>query len=308
MRWLMLCREPRLYSCKRIKEACVERGIELDILDPNRMLLALTNGKFEVFYQEGESYDKHRPEPVLLKNYDGVLPRFGSLSTEMGCTVLRHFEAKGIPVLNHSEAFALARDKWRSLQKLAEHHLPIPNTNFTGHLVSVKSQLDHFSFPTISKVLNGSQGNGVMLFENKPNAEAVLSTFRQVGEPYLCQQFISEAKGKDIRAFVIGERVIAAMNRNNVSEDFRANLHQGGIARRIELSEEEKELAVKATKVLGLDVAGVDFLRTKNGTVILEVNVSPGFEGIEQVNEVNIAVEIVNYFINRNIKYLKSIS
>lgn len=295
----MLCREPRLYSCKRIKAICVERGIELDILDPNRMLLSLNNGKFEIFYQEGETYDKHRPEPVILKDYDGILPRFGTSSTEMGCAVLRHFEAKGIPVLNHSEAFALARNKWRSLQKLAEHNLPVPNTNFAGHLVSVKSQLNYFTFPLIAKVLNGSQGNGVMLFENKSNAEAVLSTFRQVDEPYLCQQFISEAKGQDIRAFVIGDRVISAMSRNNSAEDFRSNLHQGGIAQRIELTKEEIALAIKATKAIGLDVAGVDFLREDNGIVILEVNASPGFEGIEQVNEVNIAGEMVNYFIEK---------
>ncbi|MEG9475477.1 RimK family alpha-L-glutamate ligase [Mannheimia indoligenes] len=299
MRWLMLCREPRLYSCKRIREACVERGIELDILDPNRMLLSLNNGKFEIFYQEGESYEKHRPEPILLKDYDGILPRFGTSSTEMGCAVLRHFEAKGIPVLNHSEAFALARNKWRSLQKLAEHTLPIPHTNFAGNLVSVKSQLNHFTFPLIAKVLNGSQGNGVMLFENERNAEAVLSTFRQVEEPYLCQHFLSEAKGQDIRAFVIGDKVVSAMSRNNSAEDFRSNLHQGGIAQRIELTKEEIVLAIKATKAIGLDVAGVDFLRADNGIVILEVNASPGFEGIEQVNEVNIAGEMVNYFIEK---------
>lgn len=292
----MLCREPRLYSCKRIKEACVESGIELDILDPNRMLLSLNNGTFEIFYQEGETYDKHRPEPVLLKRYDGILPRFGTSSTEMGCAVLDHFEAKGIPVLNHSEAIALARNKWRSLQKLAEHTLPIPDTNFAGHLVSVKSQLNHFAFPLIAKVLNGSQGNGVMLFENERNAQAVLSTFRQVEEPYLCQQFVSEAKGEDIRAFVIGDKVVAAMNRSSSVEDFRANIHQGGTARHIELTQEEIALSLKATKAIGLDVAGVDFLRTENGMVILEVNASPGFEGIEQVNEVNIAGEMVNYF------------
>ncbi|MFA9488809.1 MULTISPECIES: RimK family alpha-L-glutamate ligase [unclassified Mannheimia] len=295
MRWLMLCREPRLYSCKRIKEACREKGIELDILDPNRMLLALNNGKFEVFYQEGESYDKHRPAPVLLTGYDAILPRFGTSSTEMGCMALRHFEAKGIPVLNHSEAFALARNKWRSLQKLAEHNLPVPNSNFAGHVVSVKSQLEHFEFPLIAKVLNGSQGNGVILFENKPNAEAVLSTCRQVQESYLCQQFVSEARGKDIRAFVIDDNVVAAMSRCSAAEDFRANIHQGGTAKHIELTKEEIALAIKATKAIGLDVAGVDFLRTENGIFILEVNASPGFEGIEQVNEVNIAEEIVNY-------------
>ncbi|HHW7566759.1 TPA: ATP-grasp domain-containing protein [Mannheimia haemolytica] len=299
MKWLMLCREPCLYSCCRIKAACEAKGIELDILDPNRMLLGLENGEFKIYYQVGESYEHHRPEPVLLPDYDGILPRFGTSSTKMGCTVLRHFEAKSIPVLNHSAAFALARDKWRTLQKLAEHTLPVPNTNFAGHLVSVKSQLDYFPFPLISKILNGSQGNGVMLFEGKNNAEAVLSTFRQVNEPYLCQQFVSEAKGQDIRAFVIGEKVVAAMSRTSVTSDFRANIHQGGIAQPIKLTQAERALAIKATKTIGLDIAGVDFLRTEKGVVILEVNASPGFEGIERVNDVDIASEMVSYFINK---------
>lgn len=296
MKWLMLCREPRLYSCCRIKAACEAKGIELDILDPNRMLLGLENGEFKIYYQAGESYDNNRPEPVLLPNYDGILPRFGTGSTEMGCSVLRHFEAKGIPVLNHSAAFALARDKWRTLQKLAKHNLPVPNTNFAGHLVSVKSQLNQFAFPLISKVLNGSQGNGVMLFEGKNNAEAVLATFRQVNEPYLCQQFVGEAKGQDIRAFVIGNEVVAAMSRTSVTGDFRANIHQGGTAQPIELTQMERALAIKATKTIGLDIAGVDFLRTEKGVVILEVNASPGFEGIERVNDVDIASEMVSYF------------
>ncbi|HEB5630551.1 TPA: RimK family alpha-L-glutamate ligase [Mannheimia haemolytica] len=295
MKWLMLCREPRLYSCCRIKAACEAKGIELDILDPNRMLLGLENGEFKIYYQAGESYDNNRPEPVLLPNYDGILPRFGTGSTEMGCSVLRHFEAKGIPVLNHSAAFALARDKWRTLQKLAKHNLPVPNTNFAGHLVSVKSQLNQFAFPLISKVLNGSQGNGVMLFEGKNNAEAVLATFRQVNEPYLCQQFVGEAKGQDIRAFVIGNEVVAAMSRTSVTGDFRANIHQGGTAQPIELTQMERALAIKATKTIGLDIAGVDFLRTEKGVVILEVNASPGFEGIERVNDVDIASEMVSY-------------
>ncbi|STY63227.1 RimK family alpha-L-glutamate ligase [Mannheimia haemolytica] len=299
MKWLMLCREPRLYSCCRIKAACEAKGIELDILDPNRMLLGLENGKFQIYYQAGESYDKNRPEPVLLPDYGGILPRFGTSSTEMGCTVLRHFEAKGIPVLNHSAAFALARDKWRTLQKLAEHTLPVPNTNFAGHLVSVKSQLNQFAFPLISKVLNGSQGNGVMLFEGKNNAEAVLATFRQVNEPYLCQQFVSEAEGQDIRAFVIGNEVVASMSRTSVTGDFRANIHQGGTAQPIELTQMERALAIKATKTIGLDIAGVDFLRIEKGVVILEVNASPGFEGIERVNDVDIASEMVSYFINK---------
>lgn len=299
MKWLMLCREPRLYSCSRIKAACEAKGIELDILDPNRMLLGLENGEFQIYYQAGESYDKNRPEPVLLPNYDGILPRFGTGSTEMGCSVLRHFEAKGIPVLNHSSAFALARDKWRTLQKLAEHNLPVPNTNLAGHLVSVKSQLNQFDFPVISKVLNSSQGNGVMLFDSSSNAQSVLSTLNQLSQPYLCQQFIHESKGQDIRAFVIGNEVVAAMSRTSVTGDFRANIHQGGMAQAVKLTREEKALAVKAAQAIGLEVAGVDFIRSEHRLFILEVNASPGLEGIEKVSKSDIAGAIVDYLINK---------
>lgn len=299
MKWLMLCREPRLYSCRRIQEACRERGIVLDILDPNRMQLVIENGCFELFYQAGESYDKNRPELSKLADYDAVLPRFGTSSTEMGCTVLHHFEAKNTVVLNHSTAFALARNKWQSLQQLAAQGLTVPNTHFAGHLVAVKSQLKTSPFPLVAKVLNGSQGNGVMLFENLSSAESVLSTFQQLNEPYLCQQFITESKGKDIRALVLGGKVIAAMERIGSNDEFRANIHQGGTAQSVQLTEQEKALVIKATEVIGLDFAGVDFLRTSAGSVILEVNASPGFEGIEQVNEVNVAVEIVDYCLGK---------
>lgn len=297
MKWIMLCREPRLYSCLRIQEACRDRGIVLDILDPNRMQLVIENGCFDLFYQAGESYDKNRPELSKLADYDAVLPRFGTSSTEIGCTVLRHFEAKNTVVLNHATAFALARNKWQSLQQLAAQGLTVPNTNFAGHLVGVKSQLKNSRFPLVAKVLNGSQGNGVMLLENLSSAESVLSTFQQLNEPYLCQQFITESKGKDIRALVLGGKVIAAMERIGSNDEFRANIHQGGTAQSVQLTEQEKALVIKATEAIGLDFAGVDFLRTSAGSVILEVNASPGFEGIEQVNEVDIASEIVKYML-----------
>lgn len=299
MKWLMLCREPRLYSCERIKQVCAKKGIELAILDPNRMLLSLNEGRFELYYQAGEHYDKARTAPILLPQYNGILPRFGTSSTEIGCTVLRHFEAQQIPILNNSAAFLLARNKWQSLQQLVANHLPVPQTNFAGNLVSVKAQLAHFSFPVIAKVLNGSQGNGVMLFENHHNAGSVLSTFQQLEEPYVCQHFISESKGQDIRVFVIGDNVIAAMQRQSEGGDFRANIHQGGQAKAVNLTEQERLLAIKATKAIGLDVAGVDLLRTAEGTVILEVNASPGFEGLESVANVDIATAIVDYFLSK---------
>ncbi|QLB14847.1 ribosomal protein S6 modification protein [Mannheimia granulomatis] len=299
MKWLMLCREPSLYSCKQIKRVCKQKGIELDILDPNRMLLALVDGQFQLFYQEGESYDKNRPPLKLLSKYDGVLPRFGTGSTEMGCAVLRHFEAQGTVVLNSADAFSLARNKWQSLQVLMENQLPVPHTSFAGNLVSVGEQLAQYSFPIVAKVLNGSQGNGVMLFENPANAESVLATFSQLNAPYLSQQFIAESKGHDFRAFVIGDKVVAAMQRIGAKDEFRANIHQGGTAKIAELTESEQYWVVKAAQAIGLEVAGVDFLRTQQGILILEVNASPGFKGIEQVNQVDIAEEMVSYFLTK---------
>ncbi|MDD0824929.1 RimK family alpha-L-glutamate ligase [Mannheimia sp. AT1] len=297
MRWLMLCREPRLYSCQKFKEACTRKGIELDILDPNRMLLALDNGRFELFYQYGEEYDKNCPHLQKLSEYDAVLPRFGTASTEMGCYVLRHFEAKGTPVLNRADAFELARNKWKSLQRLMAYQLPVPNTSLSGSLVSVSEQINQYDFPIIAKVLNGSQGKGVMLFENQINAESVLSTFHQLSESYLCQQFIRESKGQDIRAIVIGNNIVAAMQRISASNEFRANLHQGGTAQPIQLTEQEQKIAIKAAQAIGLDMAGIDLLRTQDESLILEVNASPGFEGIEQVNSVDIATEVINYLL-----------
>lgn len=304
MKWLMLCREPRLYSCQKFKKACMQKGIELEILDPNRMLLVLDNGNFELFYQANGNDDVLCSELQKVGEYDVVLPRFGTTSTEIGCYVLRHFEAKGIPVLNKAEAFELARDKWKSLQQLMAQQLPVPKTSFAGCLVSRSEQLKQYSFPMVVKTLNGSQGNGVMLFEQYTNAESVLSVLNQLKEDHLCQQFIHESKGQDIRALVIGNKVVAAMQRVGKMGEFRANLHQGGVAKAIQLTAQEKEIAIKATQAIGLDMAGVDLLRTREGTVILEVNASPGFEGIEQVNDIDIAKEVVNYLLNRT--YIKN--
>lgn len=290
----MLCREPRLYSCQRIKEACIQKEIELDILDPNRMLLSLNNGQFELFYQERDN-NGQCSDLIPLQHYDAVLPRFGVTSTESGCAVLRHFEAKNIPVLNSAVAISLARNKWESLQKLVAHNLPVPNSSFSAELVSTKSELQHSSFPLVVKLLQGSQGEGAMLFENIDNAESVLSTFKRLSENYLCQQYIAESRGTDIRAFVIGDKVVATMQRFSHRGEFRANLHLGGSAQQILLPEWEQQLAVQATKAIGLDVAGVDLIRSNNRTMILEVNASPGLEGIENATGNDIAIQLVEY-------------
>ena len=294
IKWLMLCREPRLYSCQRIKTVCEQRGILLDILDPNRMLLKLANvgGKStaRLFYQTSE-------QELQLDEYQAVLPRFGATSTEMGCYVLQHFEIKKIKVLNNAQAFRLARDKWQSLQLLAAYGLPIPSTSYIGELVESSSQLV-LHFPSVVlKTLVGMQGTGVELYEETNTALNKLKMLKQVGEKALVQDFIAETRGQDIRAFVIGDQVVASMQRTAGNGDFRANLHQGGKAESIELTEEEKQIAIQATKAIGLDVAGVDLIRTKQGPMILEVNASPGLEGIETVSGKDIAGMMVDYLL-----------
>lgn len=294
IKWLMLCREPRLYSCQRIKTACEQRGISLDILDPNRMLLKLANveGKStaRLFYQTPE-------QELELDKYQAVLPRFGATSTEMGCYVLQHFEIKKTKVLNNAHAFRLARNKWQSLQLLAAYGLPIPSTSYIGELVESSSQLVLHSPSVVLKTLVGMQGAGVELCEGKAIALNKLETLKQAGEKALVQDFIAETRGQDIRAFVIGKQVVAGMQRTAGNGNFRANLHQGGKAESIDLTEEEKMIAIQATKAIGLDVAGVDLIRTNQGPMILEVNASPGLEGIEKVSGKDIAGMMVDYVL-----------
>lgn len=295
MKWLILCREPQLYSCKRLKLACEMKGIEVDILDPNRMQLRLENGQFRYFYQFGQKYEAQPLTP--LPHYDAVIPRFGTASTQMGCYVLQHFESQGVKVLNGTEPFRLARDKWQSLQRLVAQHIPVPNTAFSGELVATKAQMLDEQSAAVIKTLSGSQGVGVMLAERAQNALAILDTLQDAKIPAFVQHFVAESKGRDIRAFVIGDRVVAAMQRQGNSADFRANLHQGGSVQAVELSEENAKLAVNAAKALGLDVAGVDLIQSEKGLLVLEVNASPGFEGIERATGVDIAGQMVDYLV-----------
>lgn len=289
----MLCREPRLYSCQRLKQAAESAGCEMDILDPNRFLLVLEEGKFQTYYQEGEAFHKHRPEPQPIAIYDGVLGRFGTASTEIGCRLLHHFEYQGIPSLNSATAFSLARDKWRSLQQLQAAQIPVPPTAVYGALISTSAAVNRFPLPLVLKTLSGSQGVGVILGESEGSVSGMLDTLNSAKIPTLIQQFISEAKGSDIRAFVVGDEVVAAMLRSGKESDFRANIHQGGRAEKIELSDNEKQLAVKAAKAIGLDVAGVDLIRSRNGLQVLEVNASPGLEMIEKISQAPIAEKMI---------------
>lgn len=296
---LVLCREPRLYSCQRLKQAAENAGFAMDILDPNRFLLKLEQGKLQAYYQQGEIYEKNRPLPKKVAEYAAVIGRFGTASTQMGCQVLRHFELQGVPTLNSAAAFAAVRDKWQSLQQLCANDIPVPDSAIGGELVSSDGIVAQFHSAMVLKTLSGSQGVGVMLTESQQSAESVLDTLISNQIPTLAQSFILDAKGQDIRAFVIGDEVVAAMQRTGTDGDFRANIHQGGTAKSITLSLKEQSLAVKATKALGLDVAGVDLIQSPQGLMVLEVNASAGLEMIEKVSGVGIAEMMIAFLQER---------
>lgn len=298
MKLLLLCREPNLYSCQRLLEAARHCGHSLDILDPNRCLLKLDHQQachFSIYYQP--QFDQ---EPYLLPHYDAVIPRFGSNSTSIGCAMLRHFEALDIPCLNGSQAYLNARDKWHSLMLLQQHGgIAVPPSILCGHEFGAKYALNHVASPTILKTLSGSQGIGVMLAEKRQSAVSILDTLKQANISSLLQDFIGEAHNSDIRCFVIGDKIVASMQRCGQNGEFRANAHLGGQAQPIQLSEAEKNLALNSVQALGLDIAGVDIIRSNNGPLVLEVNASPGLELIEKTSKVDIALQMLRYLENQ---------
>jgi len=287
----------------RLQQAAEASGHQVDILDPNRCLLKLaqTRPHFQLYYQPN-----NEAEPYLLPDYDAVIPRFGSTSTKMGCAVLRHFAARNVPCLNDERSFLQARDKWQSLQILAQAGIAIPNTVLIGSEFQPQDGITQVKSPTILKTLSGSQGIGVILAERPQSAVSILETLKQANVPVLLQDFIEEAKGSDLRCFVIGDRVVASMQRTGQNGEFRANFHRGGTAEKIQLSEEEKAIAVKAAKTLGLDIAGVDLIRSEQGLLVLEVNASPGLEMIEKTNGIDIAVQMIAYLEKKVKSFMKS--
>lgn len=292
MKLLMLCREPRLYSCRRLKQAAEANGHHMDILDPNRCLIKLQQNPphFALYYQpDMES------EPYLLPQYDAVLPRFGTASMQMGCAVLHYFQALNVPCLNHADAFLKARDKWLSLQLLLANGIAVPTSLLGGQETKANDAVRHIGTPIILKTLSGSQGIGVVLAEQPQSAVSMLETLKQANVPTLAQEFIAEAQGADLRCFVVGNRIIAAMQRIGQAGEFRANCHRGANAEKVILTEQEKHIALNATKVLGLDVAGVDLIRSANGPLVLEVNASPGLEMIEKTSGIDIALQMILY-------------
>ncbi len=285
MKIAILSRDGSLWSCKRLWDAAVARGHQVDIIDPQSCYMSITTTASCVHY-------KGKPLP----HYDAIIPRIGTLVTYHGMAVLRQFEMLGSYPLNESVAIARAKDKLRSLQLLARQGIDLP---LTGMAHSPDDTIDLIEMvggaPLVVKLVEGTQGIGVVLAETRQAAESVIDAFRGLNAHILVQEYIQEAKGKDVRCLVVGNEVVAAIERQAKEGDFRSNLHRGGVARIAELSEQERLLALKSAAALGLDVAGVDILRSNRGPLVMEVNASPGLEGIEKTTGVDIAGKMIQW-------------
>ena len=291
MKIAMLARNPDLYSHKRLKQAAEERGHTLDIINTLRCYMNIASRRPEVYYN-GEK----------LVGYDAVIPRIGASITFYGMAVLRQFEMQGVFPLNESVGIGRSRDKLRSMQLLARDGIGLPVTTFAHDPKQTEEVLKLAGgAPVVIKLLEGTQGIGVVLADTNRSAKSVVEAFRGAGVNILLQEFIKEAGGTDIRAIVVGGRVVAAMKRTGAQDDFRSNLHRGGSAELIKLSPEERSTAIRSAKAMGLNVCGVDMLRANHGPVVMEVNSSPGLEGVEKATGLDIAGKIIEY-IEKNAK------
>ena len=281
----ILSRNTRLYSTKRLVEAGLKHGHDMYVIDPLRCYMNISAHNPEIHFKGRR-----------LEDFDAVIPRIGASVTFYATAVLRQFEMIGVFSLNESVAISRARDKLRSLQLLARRGIGMPVTGFahapddTDDLLAIVGDV-----PLIIKLTEGAQGQGVVLAETRHAAESVIDAFRGLDAHFLVQQFIKESRGTDIRCFVIGGMVVAAMKRQARKGEFRANLHRGGSAVAMRITPTERAMAIKAAKIMGLNVAGVDIIRSSQGPLVLEVNSSPGLEGIEAATKVDIAGEIIAF-------------
>jgi ribosomal protein S6--L-glutamate ligase len=281
----ILSRDPKLYSTRRLVEAAKQRGHEVRVIDPLRCYMNITAHRPAIHYK-GEKLD----------GFDAVIPRIGASITFYGTAVLRQFEVMDVYPANESVAITRARDKLRSLQLLAREGIGLPITGFadspdeTGDLIKMVG-----GAPLVIKLVEGTQGIGVVLAETEQAAESVIDAFRGLRAHILVQEFIKEAGGSDLRCFVIGSKVIAAMKRQARPGEFRSNLHRGGSASLVRITPEERLTAVRAAQIMGLNIAGVDILRSNHGPVVMEVNSTPGLEGIEGASGKDIAGMIIEF-------------
>ncbi|MGE0700920.1 MAG: 30S ribosomal protein S6--L-glutamate ligase [Hyphomicrobiaceae bacterium] len=285
MKMLMLARNPSLYSHRRIVEAARARGHDIDVVNTLHVHMTIASNRPEL-----------RHGGRTLPAYDAVIPRIGASVTGYGLAVLRQFEMQGVFPLNESVAIGRSRDKLRALQLLARAGVGLPNTAFAhGPKKAEEVVTDVGGAPVVIKLLEGTQGMGVILAETQASATSIIEAFSAANVNILVQEYVREAAGSDVRALVVGGEVVAAMKRTSRKGDFRSNLHRGGKAEPVVLTEEERITALRSVEAMGLNVAGVDMLRSSRGTLVLEVNASPGIEGMEGASGVDVAGAMIAF-------------
>ncbi|MCX7115635.1 MAG: 30S ribosomal protein S6--L-glutamate ligase [Gammaproteobacteria bacterium] len=292
MKIAILATNPTLYSHVRLIEEGVSAGHDMSVINPLRCYMNVAESNPTIHYRGG----------AILDHFDAVIPRIGVSITFYATAVLRHLETMGMYTLNASLAIMRSRDKFRSLQLLARKGLPMPLTGFAQSPDDTEDLIRMVSgAPVVIKLLEGTQGKGVILAESHQSAVSIINAFKEMSANILVQEFIQESRGTDIRCLVVGDKVVAAMKRQAKEGEFRANVHQGGKALKVKLTPEERALAVASAKTLGLRVAGVDLIRSNRGPLVLEINSSPGLEGVERASQVNVAAKIIQY-IEKNAK------
>ncbi len=295
MKIVILSRGPKLYSTRRLVEAGIERGHDARVINPLRCYMNISSSRPTIHYR-GEELDE----------FDAVIPRIGASVTFYGTAVLRQFEMMGVYPLNESVAISRSRDKLRSLQLLARKGVGLPVTSFAHSPDDTEDLIKLVEgAPLVIKLLEGTQGKGVVLAETRKAGESVIDAFRGLNAHFLVQEFIKEAGGADLRCLVVGGKVVATMMRQAKDGEFRSNLHRGGTAKLIRITPTERSTAVQAAAIMGLNVAGVDILRSNHGPVVMEVNSSPGLEGIEAATGKDIAGQIIE-FIEKNARQGKT--
>lgn len=295
MKILILSRGPQLYSTSSLEQAARKRGHLVDIVDHTRCNLVIEKGNPQIYVDASP-----------LGQYHALIPRIGASVTSAGAAVIKQMEALNVYTVARSEALLLARDKLKCLQKLTRAGIDVPISIFVNSAEQIDQLIEHrLGLPVIIKLVQSTHGAGVVICETKQSAKSAIGAFVKLRERVLIQEFIEEANGQDIRAFVVANKVVGAMRRTAAEGEFRSNLHLGATAEEIRLTHQEQLLAIKATKIMGLSVAGVDILRSKRGPLVMEVNASPGLEGIETYTGIDIAKKIIE-MIERRVRRLKS--
>lgn len=285
MKLAILSRSPKAYSTRRLKEAAMARGHDAKVLNTLKFAIDLDKGSPDLYFRQKE-----------LSHYDAVLPRIGASITYFGTAVVRQFQEMDVFCANTSHGILNSRDKLRSLQILSRHNIGIPRTTFVRDKNDVLPAIERVGgAPVVIKLIEGTQGIGVLLADTVKQAESIIELLQSQKQNVLIQKFVAESKGKDIRAFVVGDRVVAAMRRVAQGQEFRSNVHRGGVAEPVDLDPAFAETAVRCTQIMGLRVAGVDMLESKDGPQVMEVNSSPGLEGIETCTELDVAGAVIDY-------------